>query len=159
MRPEEFSELVMPILEEKWLERCFCRNPGFLKLLSFDFEDYRSPAGRIAPVELLDSELIWSSIVGKRFLPRGEWSRVADREERVFQCPQCKSELRARSEQYSINMWPTSTRPVDDRLVSKVGVYIVGFHFFTGKFDPLWITDFRMAKGVDHFIDYITSAG
>jgi hypothetical protein len=51
MTPDEFQHRVLPALLAAWESACFCRCPDFLKLLSFNFEDYK-----IDPVALADSE-------------------------------------------------------------------------------------------------------
>jgi hypothetical protein len=110
LSPEAYTAEVLPVLVKRWQRRCFCGSPGFLKLLSFDFQDYGN-----VPAALLDSEIAWGAIIGKHFTPAGGWAEVGEEQQRTFRCPQCGLELRTRSEQYSISMWTTSSRPTDAR--------------------------------------------
>lgn len=158
LSPEDFRKDVVPVLLDRWLAKCFCKNPGFLKLLAFDFADYKRADRMIAPVELIDSEMLWSTIVAAKFEPQGDWLRDGGGSRRIYRCPQCGLTLATRSEQYSINMWPTTTRPKDDRALAAIGLYLVGYHGFGGKFDPAWILDFRPALSIDQFVDSVTSA-
>lgn len=74
MTPDEFQKRILPPIFSAWEERCFCRNHSFLKLVSFDFEDYG-----IGPLALMDSEIVIQAIIGRRFLreERRATSRVA----------------------------------------------------------------------------------
>jgi hypothetical protein len=153
LTPQAFAADVLPGLVERWQRRCFCSSPGFLKLLSFDFRDCGN-----TPAELIDSEMAWDAIVGKRFVPVGDWSEVSGESQRTFRCPQCGSEMLTRSEQYSINMWPATSRPTDARVIAPTGLYLVGIRYLQG-FDPKSVHDFRLAGSVDEYIASITGGG
>jgi hypothetical protein len=150
LSPQAFAADVLPLLTDCWKRRCFCINPGFLKLLSFDFRDYSN-----TPAELLDSNMVWSEIIGKHFEPAREWSEVDGEPRRVFRCPQCGLEMLSRSQDYSINMWPTISRPVDERTVAVKGLYIVGIHYIQG-FDPHKVGDFELAESTEQFTASVT---
>ena len=152
LSPQTFAADVLPMLIDCWQTRCFCSNPGFLKLLSFDFRNYSN-----TPAELFDSNMVWSAIVGKYFVPLGEWSEVDGEPRRIFRCPQCGLEMLSHSQDYSINMWPTISRPTDERIVASKGLYVVGIHYFQG-FDPHKVTDFEFAESTEQFMAGITGA-
>jgi hypothetical protein len=145
-----FAKELLPALVDKWQQKCFCSSPGFLKVLSFDFQQYRC-----MPAELLDSELLWNAIVGEHFQRLGEWAYVDGEQQCDFRCPQCGLELRTRSEQYSINMWPAKSRPTDARALADVGLYVIGFRSFQG-FPFKLIRDFRLAESCEEFVASIT---
>lgn len=144
--PEVFRADVLPILVELWSRQCFCRSPGFLKLLSFDFHDY----GHV-PAELIDSELIWSAIVGKHFMPVADWSEVHGEQHRHFRCPQCGAMWLTRSEQYSINMWPITAKPTQSGEIAATGLYLLGMRYFEG-FAAAAVSDFRLAESIDEYV-------
>jgi hypothetical protein len=145
--PDVFAADVLPLVVEHWSRRCLCGNPGFLKLLSFDFLNYGH-----TPAELIDAELIWGAIVNKQFVPRGDWSSSKSaRPCRTFRCPQCGLELVSESEQYSINMWPTTSRATDNRYLAPKGYYIVGIRS-VGDFDFQSVRDFALAESVPSFL-------
>ena len=153
-----FAEEVIPALVQKWEQKCFCSNPGFLKLISFDFKNYSQNSQPIAPAELTDSQQLWSVLVGK-YQPLGDWTESDGQLHRMYNCPQCGLPLRSHSQQYSIHMWPCTTLPTDARPLTATGLYVVGYHAFAGKFHPNWIPDFRPAKSVEEFINSIVLPG
>jgi len=145
--PNVFSSDVLPWVVESWSRECLCANPGFLKLLSFDFLDYGQ-----TPAALVDSELIWGAIVGKHFISQGEWlAGTSNRPRRTFQCPQCGLKLVCESEQYSVNMWHTTSRPMLQRELASNGCYLVGIQSFK-DFDYQSLTDFALAATVPDFL-------
>jgi hypothetical protein len=152
---EEFEKHVTPELLRRWEIHCYCRNQKFLKLISFDFHNYKA-----APIALIDAELIINGIIFKRFEPVRGWITSEGGADRLDRCPQCGEIFKSRYDQYSINMDRTTTRPCSSLPVAQVGDYVAGFYYFTKYEDELQrIIDFQVANSVAEFIDSITNVG
>ena len=67
MTPDEFHHSILPTILTAWERGCFCHSPGFLKLVSFNFEDYG-----IGPMAVVDSEILIAEIIGRRFVREGQ---------------------------------------------------------------------------------------
>jgi hypothetical protein len=147
--PDQFIETVIPELTARWKAKCFCHNPSFAKLVSFNFTDYG-----ISPTALKDSELIIDHLVLKHFeeLP---WD---DNAPNRIRCPQCGELYVLEVNQYSINMecaWLRSLRPLPRAISAE---YIVGFHYnAAGVKDLPKITDFRQASSILGFMERISA--
>jgi hypothetical protein len=150
---EEFNERVVPELLRRWDERCYCRNANFLKLLSFNFEDYTR-----VPMALLDTERVITNLIFKRFEPVSGWKDSAGGADRADRCPQCARLFRTRYDQYSINMDRHTTRPDQVLPVAVTGCYVAGFRYFSRHEVELQrITDFQPASSVEEFVDCMTA--
>jgi hypothetical protein len=142
----------VPELLRRWENRCFCRNGQFLKLISFNFENY----GR-SPMALMDTELVIVSLVIGRFERVQDWDAGGERADR---CPKCGEVFLTRYEQYSINMERQTSRPRNALpMAAAIGQYCVGFSYFAHSEHGLKkITDYRLVSSVEAFIDGITNA-
>jgi hypothetical protein len=148
--PQEFNARVVPELLRRYDAHCFCRNPNFLKLVSFNFQDYG-----IGPVQLYDTEIVVEQVARKRFESVKRW----DGGEQIDRCTQCGTEFRTRWDQYSINMDRSVMWPVEKLPVAKTGLYVTGFRYFSQYENELAkIRDFEVAKSVDAFVDALTRA-
>jgi hypothetical protein len=149
MTPDDFQRTVVPDVIASWERRCFCANPGFRKLLSFNFEDYnpklREPSSlnwltigwlwfrtrrHIGPLALADSEILGTEIIIKRFT-RLEGPPAHPRSSEHFatyRCPRCAAICCGYSEQYSINMDRTYFLFDGAPSPAPSGVYLVGFY-------------------------------
>jgi hypothetical protein len=147
--PQEFNARVVPELLRRYDMRCFCRNPNFLKLVSFNFQDYN-----IAPMVLYDSEFVIYEVALKRFEPVREWGKNP---ERIDRCKQCGTEFRTCWDQYSINMDRTVMLPVEKLPMAATGLYVTGFRYFAkDEHELAKITDFEVAGSVEAFVEAIT---
>ena len=146
MTPDEFQKRILPPIFSAWEERCFCRNHSFLKLVSFDFEDYG-----IGPLALMDSEIVIQAIIGRRFLREGTPSYKQGSSAQVYCCPKCGARCRLTYEDYSISMWRSFVlfEAAPEKAAS--GLYLVGFHGFTVANVPR-IHDFRQASDEAEFL-------
>ena len=146
--PQEFAARVVPELLRRYDAHCFCRNPNFLKLVSFNFQNYG-----IAPVQLYDTELMIEQVARKRFEPVKPWNGG----EQIDRCRQCRTEFATHWDQYSIAMDRTTMSPVGKLPQAKTGLYVTGFRYFAKEEHELAkITDFEVAESVDAFVDAIT---
>lgn len=100
MTPDEFRHRVLPTVLASWERGCFCRTPGFLKLVSFKFEDYG-----VAPMAVVDSEILIAEIIGKRFPREGQLTYGVAERVQAYRCPQCNARCQATYEDYSISMY------------------------------------------------------
>lgn len=149
--PQEFAARVVPEMLRRYDAHCFCKNPNFLKLVAFNFQDY----GIVGPVQLYDTELVIASVALQRFAPVQRWNGG----EQIDRCKQCGMQFRTRWDQYSIAMDRTVMWPVEKLPVAKMGLYVTGFRYFAQEEHELAkITDFAVATSVDAFVDAITGA-
>jgi hypothetical protein len=145
----DFLDRVVPELLRRYDERCYCCNPSFLKLVSFDFRSYG-----IAPVSLVDAEHVIWALALRRFEPVSGWSATR---ERVDSCPQCGTRFRTRAEEYSINMQCAVMTPLEPLAAAQTGLYVSGYHYYThAEQDLARITDFEPALSVESFVSAIT---
>ncbi len=156
---EEYRRRVIPELLKRWEVGCYCSNQQFLKLISFNFENYRVNAEkRIAPVALLDVEILLKSLIFDKFESIRPWQNSEGGADRTDRCPQCAQEFSSRYDQFSINMDRTTAHPLNRLQAASKGIYVVGFQYFTKAAEELdEITDFSLASSVDEFIFRITS--
>jgi len=148
---EQFQSDILPVIVHRWQQSCFCRNPQFCKLLSFNFEDYtRTPAA------LLDAESLIDHLIRKHFKsPDGPIS-TDGRIIQIWQCPQCDSAFRESYAEYSIAMSRAFLRPLNpEQQLAPTGHYLLGFHAFR-DFSPAQVHDFRPATSIESFLDALT---
>jgi hypothetical protein len=147
-----FNERVVPEILRRWDAHCYCRNANFLKLLSFNFQDYTR-----VPIALIDTELVISNLIFKRFEPVSGWKDSEGGADRVDRCPQCARLFRTRYDQYSINMDRHTTHPDQPLPAAAIGRYVAGFLYLSGHEAELQrLTDFQLAQSVEEFVDSIT---
>ena len=148
--PQEFVARVVPELVRRYDAHCFCRNPNFLKLVSFNFQDYA-----IGPVQLYDTEIMIEQVARKRFESVKKW----DGGEQIDRCRQCGTQFRTHWDQYSINMDRTVMLAVEKPPIAATGLYVTGFRYFAkDEHELAKITDFAVAESVDAFVEAITAA-
>jgi hypothetical protein len=152
-----YWEEVVPVLVRRWEQHCFCQNPHFLKLISFNFESYK-----IAPMRLIDSDHVISQIVLKRFEPVNGWSETKKgslETQRTDRCPQCGTTFVTRYEQYSINMDRAYTMPEVPLETAAIGQYVAGYFYWANQQDDLQkITDFKLAESIEKFLELLTQS-
>lgn len=153
MEARAYLETVLPEIVRRWETHCFCINPQFLKLASFDFRDYG-----IAPASLLDTECLVSRIILKKFSPQGPWTQEPDGGHRRFCCPQCSKHFTVWAEEYSIAMSVLSAKPIEPAPRAVIGRYAGSYHYFTGNEHELSkIADYRPADSVARYLDELTA--
>jgi hypothetical protein len=136
-----------------WESGCFCRSPGFLKLLSFNFEDYK-----IGPVGLADSEILIHEIIRGRFTRDGEPSSDGmGTTQQSYLCPNCGARCRETYAEYSISMYRSFVLFENAPEMAATGVHLVGFYGFQQS-DFAKIHDFRPAADDAEFITAITGS-
>jgi hypothetical protein len=154
---KQYHEQVVPEIVRRWEQHCFCKNPHFLKLISFNFENYK-----IAPMRLTDSDQIISALVLKRFDEVIGWSqtkRGSDDQQRTDRCPQCGITFITRYDQYSINMDRKYSIPEVPLETAAVGQYVAGFFYWAKQEEDLQkIADFKLAESVDAFVHLLTQS-
>lgn len=150
---KEFADKVLPEIIRRWEAHCFCENPQFLKLISFDFHDYH-----IAPTMLIDTDRVVGEIIMRRFRPVDDWMKGHEGSTRTFCCPQCSCQFKVWGEDYSIAMWvhkATPTKPID---VAEIGRFAAGYYIYSGQEHELSkITDFRPAESIETFLGDLTT--
>lgn len=151
MTPDDFRHTVLPDVLQAWNAECFCRNPGFLKLLSFNCEDYD-----IGPVALADSEILIDEIIRRRFHRVGEPSSHRGFTTQDYSCPKCQRTCKETYAECSINMYCSYVSYKRSAPVCAEGIYLVGFYGFSGA-DFGKIHDFRPATTKAQFISSITA--
>src|SRR3954464_3600009 len=109
MTPKEFAADVLPVIKASWQSHCLCSNPGFRKLLSFNFQDYRDRPStlvdRAGPMALMDSEIVGHHIIVSTFARAACPPNSPDQDKvRIYTCPRCETRCQQTWEQYSINM-------------------------------------------------------
>ena len=146
--PQEFNARVVPELLRRYDAHCFCKNANFIKLVSFNFQDYG-----IGPVQLYDTELVIDQVARKRFESVKKW----DGGEQIDRCKQCGTQFRTHWDQYSINMDRSVMLPVEKLPMAETGLYVTGFRYFAkDEHELAKITDFEVAKSVEAFAEAIT---
>jgi len=146
MTPDAFYETVLPRIANAWDERCFCANPAFRKLLSFNFRDYN-----IGPVALMDSEILIDAIIRKRFTQNGEPKSYQGEITQVGTCPQCNTTCTELYAEFSISMYQSSVRFADSQILAEKCLYTLGFRGFEhSEFQK--IHDFQKASTPDDFV-------
>ena len=151
---KQFLDEIVPELMRRWEVHCFCKNPHFLKLVSFNFEDYD-----IAPAFLADTQLVIHHVALRYLTPTSEWtsSPGTTDQKRTFCCPQCRTNFEVRSADYSINMDRTVMTPAIPLKKADVGQYVIGYVFFVGQEKGLdRITDFKLAESIEKFLEELT---
>lgn len=152
MTPDEFHEHVLPQVVNKWDEHCFCANPSFRKLLSFNFRDYD-----IGPTALIDSEMLIDAIIRQRFTKKDEPTSHQGEITLVCNCPQCEAICTELYAEFSISMHQSSVTYTDGPALAKYGLYLVGFRGFDIN-EMRSIPDFQQASTPDEFIRHLTHA-
>lgn len=148
-----YYETVLPELLRRWETRCFCANPQFLKLASFDFRDYG-----ISPTTLVDTEALVSQIVLKRFAAQGPWTKQSDGGHRHFCCPHCGRDFDVWSEEYSIAMSVISAKPIEPIVRADIGRYATSYRYFAGlEREIAFVTDYRPADSVQKYLDDLSA--
>ena len=150
MTPDEFRETVLPPLMAAWEQQCFCANPGFRKLLSFDFRQYE-----IGPVGLADAELLINAIIWERFTRQGEPDSAAGEATQSYTCPQCGAVCTEVYSEFSINMHQSTVTFHDAPAPECEGLYLVGYFGFR-RDDFAKVNDFRQAASVEEFTQALT---
>lgn len=147
MTPDEFRQRVLPTVVAAWELACFCRSPGFLKLLSFNFEDYG-----VGPVGLADSEILIHEIVRGQFTREGEpTSDGMGTTQQAYRCPKCGACGTETYAEYSISMYRSFVLFDNAPKMSSTGLYLVGFYGFEqAEFSK--IHDFHQARDEDEFV-------
>lgn len=152
MNPDEFRDSVLPSVVAAWGDRCFCGNPGFRKLISFDFRDYG-----IGPTALADAEILIEAIVRKRFTRQHEPESHDGETLQVYSCPQCALSCTERYAEFSISMYQSTVSYDGHPALAARGLFLVGFYGFSRKqFEK--IDDFEAAPTADEFIRRLTIA-
>jgi hypothetical protein len=152
MTPDEFQKHILPTILSAWDKACFCRSSGFLKLVSFNFEDYE-----IGPIALADSEILIQQIVRDHFTRDGE--PTSDGQGTTFQayrCPQCGARCRETYAEYSISMYRSFVLFDDVSAKAPLGIYLVGFYGFN-QGDFARVHDFRLASREEEFLAAMTN--
>ena len=147
MTPDEFQKRIVPTIIAAWERGCFCRSPGFRKLVSFNFEDYG-----IGPVALADSEILIQEIIRGRFTRDGEAnSDGMGTSSQVYRCPKCGARCTETYAEYSVSMFRSFVifETVPEKAAS--GIYLVGFRGFK-QADFAKIRDFRLTSDEDEFL-------
>jgi hypothetical protein len=151
MTPDEFHATVLRQLVTAWFDRCFCANPGFQKLVAFDFRDYG-----IAPTGLADSEIVIDTIIRQRFTRQNESDSHQGETRRVYMCPQCEATCTEWYAEFSVNMRQSSVAYDRNPQLAARGFYLVGFYGFDrDDFDR--ITDYQEASTAEAFMREITA--
>jgi hypothetical protein len=146
MTPDEFSESVLPQIVTAWDDRCFCANPGFLKLVSFNFRDYD-----IGPTALADSEILIDAIIRQRFVRRHEPESRHGEVSQAYECPQCGATCTELYAEFSIRMRQSTATFDLTPVLARKGLYLVGFYGFNGE-EFGKIHDFQRTSTPDDFI-------
>jgi hypothetical protein len=146
---EDFKTRVLPQVVAAWERSCFCRSPGFLKLMSFDSRDY----GHSAQV-LYDVELIGEEIIYRKFTMVSDWGQDSNAPDvSVVACPKCGTRCARTTEQYTMGFWCSWFRFDTGVAKADVGLYLTGFYWL-GKGVP--IPDYRRAVSIQDFMKAIT---
>ncbi len=152
MTPDEFRESVLPQVISSWEKQCFCANPGFQKLLSFNFDDYG-----IGPVGLVDSEILIDAIIRQRFKRHDELESGSNAMAQSYTCPQCGATCTELYSEFSISMYQSTVTFHDEAALATNGLYLVGFFGFKqSEFDE--IGDFLRTSSIDEFINQLRAA-
>lgn len=146
MTPDEFRESLLPNIVAAWDDRCFCANPGFQKLLSFDFRDYS-----IGPTGLADSEILIDEIIRQRFTQRHKPDSDQGEITQAYECPQCGATCTELYAEFSISMYQSTVTFDLNPVLAAEGLYLVGFYGFKGS-EFAKINDFRPASSTEDFI-------
>lgn len=149
MTPDEFRQDVLPRIVASWSQTCFCANPGFRKLLSFDFRDYD-----IGPTGLADSEILIDELIRKRFIQTSDSESRPSHIIQAYQCPQCRATCRVMIEEFSISMYRSTVAFNGHPSRDGEGLYLVGFYGFK-RDDFEMIHDFRRAESIEPFTQHI----
>ena len=146
MTPDEFRHRVLPTVLASWERGCFCRTPGFLKLVSFKFEDYG-----VAPMAVVDSEILIAEIIGKRFPREGQLTYGVAERVQAYRCPQCNARCQATYEDYSISMYRSFVLFENAPEKASTGIYLVGLYGPNLVAFPK-VHDFRLAVDEAEFL-------
>lgn len=140
----DYEREILPELVARWEQRCFCASPAFLKLLSFDFRDYR-----IAPVALIDTEILVTGLLCRRFREDGRWRR----------CPQCDRRFAVTFEDFSIRMSACRVELESSVPTARSAARAGALVRFAGHDEELSrIRDFVVAADVESYVEAITRA-
>ena len=145
MTPHEFRASVLPQIVTAWGRQCFCSNPRFQKLLSFNFRHYG-----IGPSALADAEILIDTIIRKRFTPQHEAISHQGEITQAYKCPQCEATCTEVFAEFSINMYQSTVTYDLNPVLASHGLYLVGFYGFD-KEDFKKISDFQLASTIDDF--------
>lgn len=146
MTPDEFREIVLPQIVTAWNDNCFCANPIFQKLLSFNFRDYG-----IGPAALADSEILIDALIRQRFTQQHEPKSHQGEITQVYKCSQCQATCTELYAEFSISMYQSMVTYDQNPTLAPSGLYLVGFYGFKqNEFGK--ISDFQQASTPDDFI-------
>lgn len=152
MTPDEFRETVIPQIVTAWDDQCFCANPGFQKLLAFNFRDYD-----IGPTALADSEIIIDVIIRQRFTRQHEPKSHQGEITQVYMCPQCEATCTELYAEFSISMYQSTVTYDHNPTLADKGLFLVGYYGFNqhefGK-----INDYQESSAVDDFLRELKAA-
>ena len=149
MTPDGFRESVLPTLKDAWQQNCFCANPAFRKLLSFNFDDYG-----IGPTGLADSEISIDEIIRQQFEKRESKDLGGGQVKQSFRCPQCDTTCTEHFREFSINMYQSYVLFENQPPPSPHALFLVGwFGFKSDEFEK--IHDFEMASSTDLFLQQL----
>jgi hypothetical protein len=152
LRPEHFSQRVLPRIVEAWERGCLCKVPGFLKLMSFDFSRY---PGKY-PMTLYEVEAIGDGIIHRRFRRIGEPVEDGWGVHTTYECPSCGGRCTGLWDQFNIHFDCTVYDFGVPDAHAGVGLYVVGFYGLGG---PWQVDDFRRATSVDEFLAFMGVGG
>jgi hypothetical protein len=148
MTPEKFRSLLLPHIFAAWEEHCFCSNPAFQKLLSFNFDDYG-----IGPATLLDAEILIEELVRKRFYQRGQATERGSDWIQTCACPKCGATCKVFYAEYSIHVQRSVVIYESQSQPAARGLYVLGFFGHVTLPELKLIRDFRAASTIEEIMN------
>lgn len=150
MTPDEYRTSVLPQIISAWEQHCFCANPFFQKLLSFNFDDYG-----IGPIGLADTEILVSDLVMQRF-DKDEQADEVNRDMSLgYRCPQCHAKCIEVYREFSISMNVCYALFDEPRVLADKASYLIGFFGFDLE-DIGRIKDFQRTESVEGYLESLT---
>ena len=146
---EVFSNGIITTLVAFWKTDCLCNQPGFTKLMSFDYTNYG-----LGPVTILDKDIIGREVIQKVFVKVQDWKDSRDGSERtsIYQCPRCMAEWEVRWEQFSVNFECCTYKLHSKKEMAPRGSYLLGFGGLVKSFQA---TDYSRVGSVNEFFKSI----
>jgi hypothetical protein len=148
MTPDKFRLVLLPHILAAWEGHCFCANPAYQKLLSFNFDDYR-----IGPAALVDAEILIEELVRKKFDPRGQPTERRPDWIQTYACPKCGATCNVLYAEYSIHVSRSVVIHESQFQPASEGLYVLGFFGHVTLPELKRIKDFRFALTVEEFMD------
>jgi hypothetical protein len=146
--PKEFRAVLLPHILAAWEGHCFCANPAYQKLLSFNFHHYG-----IGPTALLDAEILIEELVRKKFNLRGQPMKYEFDTIQTYACPRCGATCDVWDAEYSAYVSRSRVIYETRFLPAPIGLCVLGFFGHATPLELKRIKDFRFASTVEEFMN------